>query len=753
MMRYFITVGLIFVCLFSKAQPEKTKITDPLFIKAQQFFAAFQYDSALYCYEKVLQEYRKADDKRRIATTLKGIGDALFYQKKYNAALPVLEEAIQIWKQLGDDKEIATAQTSVGAVYMDQGNHAASRDVLRQAIRTLSKLDDKNALLTAYLNLGANDSRDGNYPSAIESYLASLKMAEALGNKKMMAYNYLNLSSANLQINEPERALNNLENSLRISQEIGDKPATAISHLNMSLVLKSQHKFAEARKQLTLAIPIFQDLKDYPSLQAAQMNLGRIYEAEGDYEKALTTYLEADEMMNRSSTVLWLKVGNYQYIANMYNKLQQPSKARLWLEKALTIAKELKSDAVYADVYSHMSETDSLAGNYDRALHHYKQHILYKEKVFNEKNIKKTATLELQYMNERKSDSLKFVNQQQQLALQKEIQLASIRHEYETKQARTQSEAERLQLQQEEALKRQAIESEFKMAQLKSDQEQVQLLAQQQKQEATHKIKIQSEKNLRNLSLAGLLLITIVGGLLFYQNRVRRKTNTTLLTLNNELDEANKIKTKFFGILSHDLRSPIVNLINFLHLQKEMPDLFDKEREALHQKQLTQSAENLLETMEAMLLWSKSQMEHFAPQKKTIPVQDLFEFLRKQFYHRGIDFQFQAPDWLLVSSDEDYLKTIMYNLTSNAVKALAHTENPRIIWKGRQNGNHVELSITDNGPGVHEEQLEALYNENAVVSTRHGLGLHLIRDLAKAINCQVFHQSDLERGSVFQLIM
>jgi len=753
MMRYFITVGLLFTCLFSWTQSVKKAITDSLLSTAQQYFAAFRYDSALYYYEKVLHEYRKADDKRNIATTLKGIGDAFYYQKQYNAALSALEEAIKIWKQLGAAKEIAVVQTSLGAIYMDQGNHAASRDILRQAIHTFTNLDDKNALLTAYLNLGTNDSRDGNYPMAIENYLASLKMAEALGNKKMMAYNYLNLSAANLHINELDRALENLRKSLSISGEIGDKPAMAISHLNMSLVLKSQHKFTEARRQLALAIPIFEELKDYSSLQAAQMNLGRIYEEEGDDEKALATYLAADEMMNSNATLPWLKVGNYQYIASMYNKLQQPSKARPWLEKALAIAKELNSDVVYADVYQNLSVADSLDGNYERALYNYKQHIVYKEKVFNEKNIKKAATLELQYINERKADSVKFVHQQQQLALQKEMQLASLRHEYETKQARAKSEAERQKLQQEETLKRQAIATEFKMAQLRSEQEQAQLLAHQQKQEAANKIKIQSEKNLRNLSLAGLLLIAVVGGLLFHQNQVRRKTNTTLLTLNNELDEANKIKTKFFGILSHDLRGPIVNLINFLHLQKEMPDIFDKEREAHHQKQLTESAENLLETMEAMLLWSKSQMERFAPQQKTIPVQDLFEFLQKQFHQPNINFQFHNPGQLVVRSDEDYLKTIMYNLTSNAVKALANTKNPQIVWKSHTNGNKVELSITDNGPGVHEEQLEALYNENAVVSTRHGLGLHLIRDLAKAINCRVHYQSGIEKGSVFQIIM
>ena len=61
--------------------------------------------------------------------------------------------------------------------------------------------------------------------------------------------------------------------------------------------------------------------------------------------------------------------------------------------------------------------------------------------------------------------------------------------------------------------------------------------------------------------IAGLTLAVTIGGLLFWQSRSRKKTNTTLIVLNNQLDDANKVKARFFSILSHDLRCPIVNLV------------------------------------------------------------------------------------------------------------------------------------------------------------------------------------------------
>ena len=57
-------------------------------------------------------------------------------------------------------------------------------------------------------------------------------------------------------------------------------------------------------------------------------------------------------------------------------------------------------------------------------------------------------------------------------------------------------------------------------------------------------------------------------------------------------------------------------------------------------------------------------------------------------------------------------------------------------YRWQENGNSF-LSITDNGPGASSEQFKALYDEKEVIGIKTGLGLHLIRDLAKAINCKI----------------
>ena len=268
-----------------------------------------------------------------------------------------------------------------------------------------------------------------------------------------------------------------------------------------------------------------------------------------------------------------------------------------------------------------------------------------------------------------------------------------------------------------------------------------------------NKITLENKEKQKWFFIAGLAFLVIIGGLLFYQSRNRQKTNEKLQELNAELDEANKAKTRFFSILNHDLRGPVANLVFFLQLQKESPEMLDEESIKRMQDKTMAGAENLLVSMEDILQWSKSQMENFKPQPQQFQISTLFEDTKKHFSSvENIDFQFENPSNLALVTDENYLKTIVRNLTGNAVKALTNVQNPTIVWNAFQENGATILSITDNGKGASQDEFKALYDDNEVVGIQTGLGLHLIRDLAKAIDCKIEVKSNLKEGTTFTLI-
>jgi len=93
----------------------------------------------------------------------------------------------------------------------------------------------------------------------------------------------------------------------------------------------------------------------------------------------------------------------------------------------------------------------------------------------------------------------------------------------------------------------------------------------------------------------------------------------------------------------------------------------------------------------------------------------------------------------------------MHNLTANAINALRQVSGGRIAWKAWKDKDKIFLSITDNGAGVGNEQLKALYDETAGSGARQGLGLHIIRDLARAVGCTVSLQYGNATGTEFIL--
>ncbi|MEH6679745.1 MAG: ATP-binding protein [Sediminicola sp.] len=291
-------------------------------------------------------------------------------------------------------------------------------------------------------------------------------------------------------------------------------------------------------------------------------------------------------------------------------------------------------------------------------------------------------------------------------------------------------------------------ENKNKIAALESQKE----IALRDKELLINRLILRTKERQKWFYIGGILLLGIIGALLFYQSKNRQRTNQKLQLLNTELDHANKIKTRFFSILNHDLRSPVANLIHFLHLQKDNPEMLDDATKKRMQSKTISGAENLLSSMEDILLWSKGQMENFRPEPTKVAVDQLFEDTKKVFSgYRNILFEYHNPDSIEIFTDENYLKTIVRNLTSNAINIFTTTKDPQIIWKAWQENGLPYLSITDNGPGAAQEQFKALYDDREVVGIKSGLGLHLIRDLAKAIDCTITVDSRPNLGTTFIL--
>jgi len=260
-------------------------------------------------------------------------------------------------------------------------------------------------------------------------------------------------------------------------------------------------------------------------------------------------------------------------------------------------------------------------------------------------------------------------------------------------------------------------------------------------------LKIEAEAKQRKMYISGIIILSLLLIVLIWQNYSRKKAI-------DELAKANEMKSRFFGILNHDLRHPVAGLISYLQLKTAAPDIINAEEARNFEKKTIGTAKNLLDNMEDLLFWCKDQMQSFAPEFRIVAVTKLFEDTETFFkYEETTQISFDNPHNLKIKTDENYVKTIMRNLTSNAIKATAETETPQIIWKCYEEQDNVVLSIFNNGKRISRDKINLLQKKSTSKeeNIKEGLGLLIIRDLAETISCNIKLYSDGKDGTEFLL--
>lgn len=651
----------------------------------------------------------------------------LYYGTNPTKQLAVAKDVIALSAKIKYDKGTGEGLRQAGMAQYLMGDFKEAEKSFKQGLKTFEAMKYQKGIMACYSLLGNVFTVQNNYPLGLSYFQKALQLALKNKEEQVSGQVYGSIGVIYSQMQDFPKGLEFFKKGLDIHTRINFIPGitSGLNNVGNTYFYNKQYTQALAYYQKALAKNLEISNKtgiarDYGNIAAAQTELKDFTNAFINHNKALKL---SEELKNKKGIAISLQgIGNLLVSEGKYLQALNYSLSANGLANTLNVI----------DIQKESAETLSIiyekTGKPDSALYYFKKFKEAKELSENENNKKTLLKLQVQYEFDKKEEKYKTdelisaeklkqqqlilaLNQSKLLESNKERDLVSLNYQ------KTQAELKN------EQLEKKAQDKQFALT---------------AKENQINKIIIQASNKQRWYLMGGLGLLLIIGALLLWQNTTRKKLNTQLLVFNDELDQANKVKTRFFSILNHDLRSPVSNLIHFLHLQKEAPEMLsESDWQRLENKTLN-STENLLQSMEDLLLWSKGQMESFKPSIKSVAVRNLFDDTAKHFSGtEQVKLEFENPFEMNLTTDEDYLKTIIRNLTSNAIKALSETKNAQIVWKAWEENNQSYLSVTDNGPGGTAEQFKALYDEKEVVGIKSGLGLHLIRDLANAISCKV----------------
>lgn len=230
---------------------------------------------------------------------------------------------------------------------------------------------------------------------------------------------------------------------------------------------------------------------------------------------------------------------------------------------------------------------------------------------------------------------------------------------------------------------------------------------------------------------------------------------------NEQLENINAEKDKFFSIIAHDLRSPFNSFLGLTEIMAE--ELYSMRLDEIQRivTDLKNSANNLYHLLENLLEWSmvKRGVKPFNPRPLILKelITDNLIVIADSVRKKSIRVTIEVPETMRLQADENMLGTIVRNLLSNAVKFTP--KGGRISVRAiESDDSNIELIIHDTGIGMDEKMKDTLFELTAhnnrpgtegELST--GLGLLLCKEFVEKHQGSIKVESEPEKGSSFSI--
>ena len=220
---------------------------------------------------------------------------------------------------------------------------------------------------------------------------------------------------------------------------------------------------------------------------------------------------------------------------------------------------------------------------------------------------------------------------------------------------------------------------------------------------------------------------------------------------------AEKARSMFFSIVSHDIRTPLNAIIGYSELIRHGLESKAERDKALDS--ICASGTTLLQLVNDVLDLAKMDagkiILHSEPVRLDSLTEEVFKSCRLVASQKGIDLVNRTADVPPVMLDGHRFRQILFNLIGNAVK---FTERGSVTVTASYSGKRLDVSVADTGCGIPPDMLTKIFDPFVQVQDPSlsadraggtGLGLSICRRLVETMGGELVVESELGKGSTF----
>jgi signal transduction histidine kinase len=262
------------------------------------------------------------------------------------------------------------------------------------------------------------------------------------------------------------------------------------------------------------------------------------------------------------------------------------------------------------------------------------------------------------------------------------------------------------------------------------------------------------------MALADRAALAIENSRLYTQERQLRQE---LEDLNQKVQEANRLKTEFVTVVTHELRSPLTSIVGYVDLLLEAEGREAAETRKAYLQIVKRNTDRLQELINDLLDIARLEAGKLELQRSPLDLEGLIQevsgALRPQIaakdQHLRLDLAASLP---VVTGDPERLTQILLNLASNAHKYTPQGGSITIATRAERAG--VRIAVQDTGIGLSAEEQQQIFTK--FFRAQHplvreaggtGLGLAIARALVELHGGTLTVVSAPGRGSTFNVIL
>ncbi len=239
---------------------------------------------------------------------------------------------------------------------------------------------------------------------------------------------------------------------------------------------------------------------------------------------------------------------------------------------------------------------------------------------------------------------------------------------------------------------------------------------------------------------------------------IYRLKTEDLARLNEELQNANQLKTELLGIAAHDLKSPLQTIMGFAELIIEEA----KGNESISKKAslIRRASQRMLGLIQDLLQTAAIDAGKLELNRRKCNLGSLVQSVSENFYlmaqakRQTLDLNIEEN--CIVSVDVERMKEIIENLIGNAIKYSPHEKTIRVTV-ARSENNQVRFLVQDEGQGLTEEDMKKLFGKFQRLSAKPtggesstGLGLSIVKKLVEMHGGKIWAESEgKNKGATF----